>query len=482
MEVKSIKKNYIYNLLYQVLLVLTPIITTPYLSRTLTAAGVGEVSFVESVVSYFILFATLGITTYGQREISYYQDDINKRTEAFYNIFILKFIISGIVLIIYYAFSFLIFKSNIYMAFSLSIIAVLIDTTWFFQGMEEFKLVVIRNFIFRLLNIIFILLFVKSKNDIFIYCFGLSLFTFLSNLSIIPYLKKYIGKFDVNKIHPFKDIVVVLSLFLPTVAIQIYTVLDKTMIGIITKDALENGYYEQSSKISKFLLFIVTALGTVIIPRIGYYFNKKDDKSLKELIYKSYRFVLFLSIPMSLGLFFIAESFVPWFLGIEFNKSIILIRILSFLLILIGLSNVTGLQYMVPTGKQKLLTISLCIGAIINFILNMILIRYFKSVGAAIASVVAEFSITFIQIFLVRDEISLIKILKSGIKYLISGIIMMIVLYIMKPRFDATYIGSIFATAVGAVVYVWSLFVLRDEFFIETICYFLRDKGTKVDD
>ena len=436
MNKNSIKKNYIYNLLYQIILVLTPLITTPYLSRVILASGVGEVSFTESVVSYFVLFANLGIATYGQREISYFQNNLIKRSEVFYNVFILKLLISSIVFMVYVIFYLLVYKSYLYLVFSFSILAVLIDVTWFFQGLEEFKLVTIRNLIFRFLNIVLILILVKNRDDIIKYCFIVSFTTLLSNISLLPYLKKYLAPINKKSISPFSNFNVVLSLFLPTVAIQIYTVLDKTMIGLITNDVLENGYYEQSSKISKFLLFIVTALGTVVIPRIGYYYNQKDDYNLKKIIYKSYRWTLLLSIPMSIGLFVLSDNFIPWFLGVEFYKSIFLTKILSLLLIIIGLSNVTGLQYMVPTGKQKLLTISLCIGALVNFSLNFILIRYYKSsVGAAIASVLAEFLITSAQFYFVKNEISVLKIFKESVNYLIASAFMLIIIIVVKNYF-----------------------------------------------
>ena len=151
---KSIKKNYIYNLIYQVLIVITPLITTPYISRVFGASGVGRVSFVESVASYFVLFASLGATTFGQREISYCRDNAKKRTIVFYNVFIFKFFIALAALIVYILLSIFVFKSIIYLVFMINIISVLVDITWFFQGLEEFSLIVIRNIIFKILSII----------------------------------------------------------------------------------------------------------------------------------------------------------------------------------------------------------------------------------------------------------------------------------------------------------------------------------------
>lgn len=471
---KSITKNYIYNLAYQLLIVITPIITTPYLSRILGASGVGEVSFVESIVSYFTLFATLGITTFGQREISYYQDDIDKRSVVFFNIFILKLIVSFSILIIYVLTALVYFKSKIYLIFVFNILAIMFNVTWFFQGLEEFKMIAIRNFIYKTLSIVSIFTFVKNSTDIYKYCFIVAFFTFLSDIAIIPYLKGQIHCIKMSDIKPFANITTVLSLFLPTIAIQVYTVLDKTMIGIITQNTLENGYYEQSTKISKFLLLIVTSIGTVAAPRIGYYFNKSDAESLEKLLYKSYRIVLMLAVPMALGLFSVASNMIPWFLGYEFKKSILLTQILSFLIIFIGISNITGIQYMVPTGRQKLLTISVACGAALNFILNIILIKMYQSVGAAISSIVAECMITCIQLFLVKNEISITFIIKSAVKYIISGIIMFIVLnlFIIK-MFTPHMANSLIICGIGTTIYFLTLFILKDELLYEALTIFI---------
>ena len=462
----SIKKNYIYNVLYQVLLVITPIITIPYLSRVLGASGIGTVSFAESIVSYFVLFANLGINTYGQREISYAQDDIKRRSIVFYNVFIAKTITTIIVLILYIISYLTIINSLIYLVLSIQIISVVFDITWFFQGMEEFKMIVIRNAIVKLLSILYVFNFVRTNNGVLFYCIGVVIFPFIGCLSLWPNIFSYLDKINIKSINLVSVIQESFTLFIPTIAIQIYTVFDKTMIGLITKDALENGYYEQSIKISRTLLLIITSLSTVVIPRVGYFFDKKDDKFVKEILYKSYRFVLMVSIPMCFGLYFIASNFVPWFLGNEFEKSIILVKIMSFLIIFIGLSNITGMLYFMPTKLQHKLTISVCIGAAINFTLNLLLIPMYKSVGAAIASVIAEFVITMAQFILAKDYISFISIIKESYKYFISGAIMLIILYIFANNREPSILNSAIIAAIGAISYFVSLLVLKDEFLL----------------
>lgn len=465
--ISKIKKNYIYNVLYQVLLVIIPLITIPYLSRTLGPSGIGTVSFAESIVSYFVLFANLGINIYGQREISYAQDDKSRRSIVFYNVFITKLIISLVVLIVYALCYFTILHSIIYLILSLQIISVIFDITWFFQGIEEFDKIVIRNTIIKLLNIIFIYTFVKGQDSVIIYCISVVLFPLLGFLSLWPNLSTYLDRIDLSKINISNVLKVSLTLFLPTIAIQVYTVLDKTMIGIITKDALENGYYEQSIKISRSLLMLITALSTVVIPRVGYYYDKNDHNMVKEILYRSYRFVFMMSIPMCFGLYFVSYNFIPWFLGAGFNKSIILVQIFSLLIICISLSNVTGMQYFVPTEQQTKLTISVCIGAVVNFILNCLLIPNFKSVGAAVASVIAEAIITIVQFILAKDYISISKILKNATKYLISGIVMLIILFAFARNREPSVFNSLIISAIGATTYFTTLLLLKDEFILD---------------
>lgn len=474
MEKKSIKKNYIYNVSYQILLLLTPLITIPYLSRVLGADGVGIVSYAESIVSYFTLFATMGITTYGQREISYLQDSIENRSIVFWNTKILSFIISGMTLTIYLGFSMFQTNSIIYVILAFNILAVGVDVTWFFQGMEEFGKIVFRNVIFKIINVGYVFLVVRSKDDVVLYVFGLAAFLFLSNISLWTYIPKYVQKVEKKDIHPFKDLKIILSLFLPTVAIQIYTVLDKTMIGIITQNAFENGYYEQALKLSKTILTVVTALGTVMIPRIGYHFQRKNIEEVKRLVYRSYRFVWFLGVPLCLGLIFTANNFVPWFFGLGYEKVTSLLVVLALLIPVIGISNVTGMQYLLPTKRQNIYTLTVITGAVINFVLNLLLIRLYQSLGAAIASVIAESAITVVQLYIVRKELSVFRVFKEGNNYFVAGAVMTIGLYFAEKILAPTILHTIFLVTGGAIIYFSLLLVMKDEFFLSNLKIVLK--------
>lgn len=480
---KSIKRNYIYNVLYEIFKVITPFITAPYLARVLGADGIGTVSFAESIVSYFVLFATMGIARYGQREISYIQDDRCKRSVAFWNIKILECCTSCIVLVVYFFFAACQENQILYYILSINIIAVFVDVTWFFQGMEEFGKIVVRNLILKIMNILYIFIFVKSREDIVIYALGTALFVFFCDGSLWLYLPKYISKVKIHELNPFKDLAAVISLFIPSVAIQVYTVLDKTMIGIITQSAFENGYYEQAIKISKITLQIVTALGTVMVPRIGFLYSNKKYDDIRKYMYRSYNFVWFLGIPLCFGLIGIADTFVPWFYGEGYSSVIPLLQILSFLILAIGINSITGVQFLIPTKRQNIFTVTVVIGAVVNFSLNMVLIPQFQAVGAAIASVIAEVVIAAVQLIIVRKELSIWQITKLSWKYLIAGGVM----YLAVRMVSQIPVNDILVTfamiTIGAVAYFIMLIILQDSFlftFLNTV--FSKIKYKKIID
>jgi len=465
---KSIKRNYIYNLIQQILTLLTPLITTPYISRVIGAEGIGIYSYASSIVTYFALFAALGTATYGQREISYCQDDKKRRSEVFWNNELLCIITTCISLCFYGVFCFFQKENRIvFFILSLSMLDVCLNVSWLLTGLEEFGKIVLRNIIIKVVSIGFIFTFVRTKDDLIIYVLGLTLALIISDISLWPFVLKFIDRPKVKDLKPFSEIKVVFSMFVPTIAISIYTVLDKTMIGIITKNAAENGFYEQALKISRIALTVVTSLGAVMIPRIGYLFEKHDNDLVRQYMYRSYRFVGFIGIPMGLGLLAISPNFVPWFFGKGFEGVIPLIGVLGFLLLSIGINNVTGVQYLIPTKRQNTFTKTVLIGACVNLIANICLIPSLGAIGAAIASVLAETIIAITQLWIVRKEISSLAIIKQSLKYIISGFIMFFTLLLINKYLQPSIMNTLVLISSGCFVYFSSLFILRDSFFIE---------------
>jgi len=469
----NIKKNYILNVINQLSNILAPLITTPYISRVLGVEGVGEYSFAESLASYFVLAAILGTEIYAQREISYVQDDKIERSRVFFETILLRCLTTLMAAALYLgAVTFSGSGRIMMLILSVNIISVACDITWFFRGMEDFWKIVRRNLCFRLLNIIYIFLCVKTEDDLLKYAFGMVGLNLLSHLSMWCHISKYVIRVDRNKIKPLRNIRVIFSLFIPTIAIQIYTIFDKTMLGLFTETAVENGYYEQSMKIVRALQVIVTSLGAVMAPRIGYYFSRGENEKVVGYMHKAYRFMWAIGTPLALGSIGISGNLVPWYLGPGFGKAETLLRILPFLAVIIGMSNVTGIQYLIPTKRQNLLTKTVVTGAAVNFCLNLMLIPKLYSVGAALASVAAELVITVMQFHYVRDEIDVKRIILSGKNYLISGVIMLACLELAAVHMNPSIMHTVILTAGGALIYAVGLWGMRDELFFECVKIF----------
>ena len=473
---KSIAKNYIYNVIYQILVIILPIVTIPYLSRVLGADNIGISSYTTSIATYFILFGSLGVGMYAQREIAYVQDDVKKRSKIFFEIIILRFITMAIAIVTFY----IAFASNgeyelYYKILLIQLISNCFDISWFFQGQEEFKKVVIRNIIVKFISIAAIFIFVKTVEDLWIYMVILACSEFFGNLTLWFYLPKFIQKVNIKELEIFKHFVPILACFVPQIAIQVYTILDRTMLGALTSNMAEVGIYDYSQRIVKMVLLVVTSLGTVVAPRIANNFINGKNEEISQRLKNSVNFVWFLGIPLMFGLIAISSCFVGWFFGEGFEKMDVLIMVGSLLIISLGLNNVTGMQYLMPVKKQNVFTISVIIGAITNCVLNFILIRYYGALGAIIASVVAETVVLLVHLIYMKDKISMAGWLKCSIKYWIAGILMLVITLLINERF----VGGIYNTAlqviVGIGVYFGVLYLLKDEFFFR-IVNSLKDK------
>ena len=468
---KSIKKNYIYNLLYQMMVLILPLITTPYISRVIGVVGIGIYSYTISISAIFILFGSLGISLYGQREIAYIQEQKEKRTKIFWEIFILRLTTTLIALLIYWL-MFVVREqeySFYYKILAIEIIASIFDISWFFMGLEEFKKTVIRNMLVKMISVLLIFVFVKSKEDLVLYYYIYVFSIILGNISLWIYLPKYIEKISIKSLNIIRHIRPVVSLFIPQIAIQIYTILDKTMIGSIIEDKSEVGYYDQAQKIIKMTLSIISALGTVMMPRIASTYAKGEKNKVKNYMNKSFNLVFFLAFPLIFGINVIADNFVPWFLGNGYGKVVLLMKIISPIILFIGLSTVTGTQYLLPLKRQKEFTLSVILGSVINICFNFLLIGKFKSIGASIGTVIAELSVTLVQIYFTRNDFEWEKIIKMAFNYFLAGIIMTIICALFGNIINRNLEKMLLQIIIGSITYIMTLFILKDKFLLEII-------------
>lgn len=483
MSNRKVIKNYIYNTLYQILIIVAPLITTPYVSRVLGVTNIGIYQYSQSIASYFVLLAAVGTTLYGQREIAYLHDKPLERSLAFWEIEIFRIITTLICTALFIA----IFCTQgaypqIYLILALEVIATAFDISWLFMGMEDFKLTVIRNTIIKLLGITCVFIFVKGKEDLGIYTLCVTAPLLIGNLSLWISLNKYLERTNVS----FTKLLVgikerlkpILIFFLPQVAMDVYLLLDKTMLGIFGTSIDQVGYYSQGQKIVKLVLTIVTSLGVVMLPAMSAYYAKGNVDGIKRSIKTAFRFIYMLSFPLWFGLCAIAPRFVPIFYGEGYDPVSNLIIIISPILVIIATSNVIGRQYLLPTNQQKAFTLSIIVGAVVNFVLNIVMIQYWDAIGASIATVIAELAVTVVQCWYVRSQLDLLECFKSGIKYAVFSVIMFLIVRgagILLPS------GKIWALCLmivlGICVYAIEIIVTKDPMITVALEMFHRRKS-----
>lgn len=491
---KSIKKNYLYNLIYQIFMLIVPILVTPYVAKVLTDAGSGQYSFTTANVTYFTLVAALGFGYYAQRLVAKHKGDKHQQSIDFWNVVIARLIPVAFSLLLYFLFIIFNIYGKVYsgdpyktlmIIQSINVIAIAFDVTFLFQGNEEFKKIVIRNIIIKSIGIASIFIFVKTSDDLWKYTLIQSLTVIISNISLWLLLPKFLKKVSIKELHPLKHIIPTFLLFIPTIAISVYTVLDKSFLGFLIHDTvtvivdgkevikqvsdIENGNYEYAEKLVKMALTVISSLGIVMIPRNSKQIADGDFEGVKKNITNSILFVFMLGIPLSLGIVCIADNMIPWYLGSEYTKAANLMKILSPIIMIIGLSNVFGVQYLVPAGYDKKFAISIILGALVNLGLNLFLIPKLYSYGAAIGTVIGEIVVTLIMMFFSIKMINFKLLAKRIWKYMIAGALMFATCYYISTLLTPSILHTLIIVLIGVVIYGLVLLLLREVYIINLL-------------
>lgn len=479
----SIVKNYLYNLSYQILTLIVPIITMPYISRVLGTENVGLFNFFQSIVSYFVLIGCVGMNIYGQREVAFCKNNRFRRTRVFCELQIIRFVTIMLSTVLYY---FVIIKnstgySNYYAILLIELFAAFFDISWFFQGVEDFRLQAIRNFITKILGLISIFVFVKTEQDLDVYVFFYALTVMVGNVSMWFSLPKYLGRTNIQLFGILKHLGPIFIMFLPQIATSVYAYLDKTMIRVFLEGMegyTEVGYYSQAEKITKIILTVVTSLGLVMLSRVANRFSAGDIKAVNDYIKKSFKFLFIIAYPATLGLMAISNDMIIWFLGEDYARSAPCMMILSPIILLIGISNIIGTQYLLPTNRMKEYTISVSCGLVVNVVFNSILISRYGCLGAAVATVLAELSVTAVQFVFVRKEFSP-KILLYGWRSLIAGLVMGVCIFAVARITPSTFVSTVMQVALGIIIYVVMLLLLKEPFIYGAIDRIKKKANTK---
>lgn len=470
MKTQSIKKNYILNTAYQVLTLITPLITAPYISRILGPERVGIYSYTASVVAFFTMFAVLGTTTYGQRAIAQCRDDREKRSRTFWEIEAIS-IISTIICIV--AWIALILVSTDYKLYfiilSVELLAAGFDIIWYYSGLERFDAIVARNVAIKFSSVLLLFVLVKNENDLWKYIAILSVSKFAGNISMWFPLRNTVDRVDLQalKIGPhFKQTLVY---FIPTAAASIYSYLDKVMLEMFTDTTAENGFYEQANKIIKLCYTVTISLNTVMSARMSYLFSAERFDEIREKLENALAFMVTLSIPMVFGIAGIANNFVPWFFGDGYDKVIILLVIESSLVLILSMHNFLSAQYLIPSGQRVRSTTGVIVGAVTNFVFNLILIPKFQSVGAIVATLIGESSICICYFYMSKEYVPISMFLRYLPKQIVSAAAMLVIVLLIGQGHSGSILITIIQIAVGAAVYGVALLLLREKLVISML-------------
>ena len=452
----QVKKNFVYQIAYRVITILTPLITSPILARALGAEKLGLFSATLAFVSYFQLISMLGVENYGNRTIAASQGNRAKEQNLFWNIYSVQ-VISSLLAIALYMLA-LVFVPRDRLTLSilqgLWLVGALFNINWFFFGTEQFRLTVTRNIIIKILTILLIILFVRKPEDLFVYVLIMAGDTVLSNLVLWPFLFKKI-RYEKPQLSQIKvHIGPILTLFIPVLAMSVFHIMDKTMLDWLSTET-DVGYYYSADKIINIPLAIITALGTVMLPRISNEQSKGNIREINLMLKKSTEVTAFMTCAVGVGIASIANEFIPWFFGPGFEPCIILVYWFVPVLFAKAIGDLIRTQYMIPAHMDWCYTIAVTIGAGVNLIANYVLIRRFSSLGAVIGTLIAEGIVTLIEIVYTRKQIPFSKyILENGIYLFPAAAMILSVRYLNNAIHFPLALRILCMVVVGGTVYL----------------------------
>ncbi|CAM3281824.1 oligosaccharide flippase family protein [Lactiplantibacillus plajomi] len=456
-----IVKNFFYTASYNVLILLTPLLTVPYISRVLGPTGVGINASTNSVITYFLLFGTVGITIYGNREIAFIRDNRHARSQTFWEIELLQIMTISLAYLGFLLFLLWERQFRIYFFYqSFYIIAGAFDISWYFMGIEDFKKTVLRNTLVKLVSLALIFIFVKHRADTGIYILILSGSQLVGNLTLWPYLRHAVDRPQWGQLTIFRHLKPSLALFVPQIATTVYLALNKTMLWQL--DSVKSaGFYDYSDKLIKLVLALVTATGTVMLPHIAHLFMQQQLEKVKKYLYVSFDVVMCIAVPMAFGIMAVATTLAPLFFGRAFTSVDVLLMIEAPVVIIIGVSNVLGQQYLLPTKQTAAFTTSVTLGALVNIIVNVPLIIFFGVRGAMVATLISELCVTGYQLYATRHQLNFRPLIGGTLQYVLAGMLMFAVTYYLNVTMRPSFTNLMLQIIIGALVYVILLIGLR---------------------
>lgn len=475
----SVKKNIVLNSINTITGILFPIVTFPYAARVLLPEGIGAVNFLNSIINYIVLFTSLGIPLYAVKEVAKYSDDIYQRDKVTIEILILSIILC----ILGYLSVWLLAKyipqiheqAALFYILSLTILFTCVGVNWFYQGIEDFKFITIRAVIIRTLAAASLFIFVKTSSDLLIYGVITVGSTVGNNILNFIYLRKRIDfkNIDFSSLKISRHIKPSIHVFILNLIISLYVQLNSIMLGFMNGDDAV-GYFTAGTRISHVGLTLIGSLGTVLLPRCSHLLKIGDIQGFSTVIKKSLKTTLALGLPMTVGLMVLAAPVTIIFCGYEYVDAIPVLWLNAPVIIFIGLTNIMGTQILYPMDKVNLVILSVSGAAILNVVLNLILIPRYAATGAAVATLISEFSVLVLQIFLGLKYFPFkIKDL-FDINYITASSIMGGVIWVITILFRGYVLELVLGFIIGVIVYVATLLLMKDDFILEIMQTFKR--------
>ncbi len=459
----SFVKNYFFSLSIQVINILTPLITLPLVVKALGNSGMGKISIASSILSYFLILSSSGLTSYGNKVIAKCnkKEELTKNFNVVLNLQLLYTTVSVCAFIVYVIFFG--FGLRLFLWISLlQLLATYFDFTWFFYGINEIKTVAVRNIIIKLLGIILIWFFIKTKEDVYKYLWILGGSSLLANLSVLVILKKHLDfnffQFDFRVLKT--DLVKSLHIILPLFIIALYMNVDRFIILSFLKNYDSVGVYDVSIKFISIFSVLIISLRPLMISKISS--NFEDLGKIEKLVSKSISFVFYISIPICIVIFLNAESFINLFLGVAFLESAFIIKILAIQILFTGIGDVFVSQVLISIGQDKKIFLIMCFLCFFLVLLYIIFIPIFGIYGAAISSVIAHFFILFLEFYYVKRYIKLrINISDISKIFIAGGICGTVLLCISNLLLINTYLRLIMVSILALLAYLVVCFLLR---------------------
>lgn len=450
----SIKKNFAYQSLYQIVSIILPLATSPYLARILGAEKLGVYSYTYAIAFYFLMFAMLGIGNYGNKAIAAVRDDFERLNKTFSAILCLHLLFSILAIIAYYVFVFLFveYERKCFFIQGLWVVSAFFDISWLFFGLEKFKITAIRSTIIKLLMTLLIFLVVKKGDDVWLYCLIMGAGTLGSQLVLWPLAKKNVRFVRVSWADIKPHISPLFVLFIPVIAISLYRYVDKVMLGVFSSKS-EVGFFENAEKAVNIPVSIINSFGIVMLPRMSNIFAKESSQKGLEYINHSLEWIMCLTCAMAFGMSAVAKEFSIFFWGNDFERSGLLMEILCMSIIFMCFANVLRTQYLIPKGRNRCYVISVCFGALVNVVINLIAIPRYGAYGAVIGTICAELVVCVSQIIGVWRDLPILIYVKKTVFFLVFGVIMFSCIKLIGPITGNIIISLFVHFLVGVMVY-----------------------------